>query len=220
MRKIHLMISILGLLILACSSTDLIPAVPTPVLTLPLPTETLSIVSTPTQAITPTQPTPTLTSLPTIIETTPTLTGTPATATTVQATSTPQTQITVTPEGPVFDKVTSSGNQLIWGQFCPANSITFTAHAVSGFDITSVLLFTRLQSKTTGVTTRWSNGISMHTDGAGTFTYALSVKGIPYYQDFQSAAWIQYQLVATNSMNQIVERTQIDLNSITLARCP
>ena len=211
MRKINLMISVLGLLILACSSTDLISTAPPTPSPAPLPTEALSAASTPTEVLVPTLPPPTFTSMPTATDT-----ASPPTATLVATSTSP---IQLTPQGPVFDSVTVSGNQINWGENCPANSVTVTAHTASGFNVTSVLLFTRLQGQTRDVTTRWSSGVSMHTAGGGTFTYDLSAKGIQYSQDFK-LAWVQYQLVATNSQRQVVERTQPDLNSITLAHCP
>ncbi len=230
MRKTNLlMISVVGLLVLACSTSDLIPATPFVAPTLPLPTETLPAAptatasATPTQPIQPTQtmePTATFTSVPTLIAA-----GSSPTSTTSGAapTATAQSQPTATmtlAAGSVFTSVTASGNMITWGANCPNNSVTFAAQAVSGYNITSVLLFVRLQSQSTGVTTRWSNGTSMHTDGAGMFTYSLAARGIPYYQDFQSAAWVQYQLVATNLQNQIVGRSEIVSNGITLSRCP
>jgi hypothetical protein len=212
MKKLYLMIFILSLMILACSTANLIPATSTPLPTVPFPTQTLPPTTTPTATVTPTQPPPTFTPIPTTL--TPT-------ATIVPATSTPpgQPTATVTTSGSVFDSVTLSGNLITWGQNCPASSVTITAHATSGLDIADVLLFVRLQSQSTGVTTRWSDGVSMHTDGAGTFTYRLLARGIPYSQDFQ-LAWVQYQLVATNSQNRIVGRTPVAINSITLSHCP
>ena len=119
----------------------------------------------------------------------------------------------------MFDSVTVSGPQIIWGNSCQANSVTVTAQAASGFNVTSVLLFTRLQSQTGDFTSPWNNAISMHNDGLGTFTYDLSARGITDSENFD-LAWIQYQLVATNMHNQIIGRTQVYLNYLTIARCP
>ncbi len=223
MKKNYLLISILVLFVLACSTTDLLAPTATPLPTLPLPTETLPPTATPMPSLTPTQLPPTFTPVPTLTATasTPSTQAAPSATTTLQGSFTPQaSQTAAPPQGAVFDKLTTSGNMITWGLNCQETSVTFTAHAVNGYGITSVLLFTRLQSQSTGVTTRWSNGTDMHSDGAGMFTYSLSARGIPYYQEFQSVAWVQYQLVATDSQSRIVGRSDIVLNSITLTRCP
>jgi len=223
MRKIELIICVLGLLILACSSTSLLPATPTPIVVVPLPTEMPVIASTPTPSMAPTQVPPTFTATSTFMDTATiasTNTTTPATptASTAQATSSmPPTQ--PTPQGPVFDIVTTSGTQINWGNSCPANSVTVTVQVANGFDVTSVLLFTRLQSQTSIIPTRWNPAISLHNDGLGTFTYDLAARGIGHSQEFE-LAWVQYQLVAVNSQNQIVGRTQIYLNNLTVSQCP
>ncbi len=226
MKKICLILSILGLLVVACSTTSLIPATPTllvpasaptETLSVPtsLPTETLSITSTPAPSMTPTQPTPTITSTltSTVVSTS---TGTMVPVIVVPATST--SLIQPTPQGPVFESVTTSGTQINWGDTCDTNSITVTAQVVSGFNVTSVVLFTRLQSQNGNATTAWNKGLSMHDDGFGTFTYDLSTKVLKYYQDFNTA-WVQYQLVATNIQQQEAGRTQIYLNSLLIQRC-
>jgi hypothetical protein len=227
MRKIVLLISILGLLILACSTTSLFPTSPTPLaqVALPLPTDTLPVAFTPTPSMAPTQVPPTFTPTPTFIETiiTPTVasTDTPVLTMTIPATSTSPTVVPTqpTPQGPVFNIVMLSGNQINWGNSCSANTVTLTAQVVNGFDVTSVLLFTRLLSQTRTIPTPWNSAITMHNDGMGTFTYDLSQTGIARSQEF-TLAWVQYQLVATNSSNKIVGRTQVYENTLTITFCP
>jgi len=226
-KKIHLILSMLGLLVLACSTTSLIPATPTFLVPASLPTETLqpptasptetlSFTSTPAPSTTPTPSTATSTSLPTSTNTEPALTtATPLTM--AQTTSTPQIQ--PTPEGPAFESVTISGPQIIWGDSCQANSVTVIAQTASGFNVASVLLFTRLQSQTRDFTSLWNDPITMHNDGLGTFTYDLTARGITNSENFDRA-WVQYQLVATNMQNQIVDRTQVYSNFLTIAHCP
>ncbi len=149
MRKINLMISILGLLILACSSTSLFPTTPTPppvVIPLSLPTETLPAAPSPMPTMAATQVPPTLTASATFIETaTVAPTNTMTSTSTVQATSNSPTQ--PTPQGPVFQIVTLSGNQINWEPACAAHFVTITVQVANGFDVTSVLLFTRLLSR-------------------------------------------------------------------------
>lgn len=225
MKKYHL-IPILSLLVQACSYTILIPSTPTASAPNALPTETIFVTSTLTPSITPTQPTPTFTGTPTFIYSgpTPTSTQTPLPTGTIGAlvatqTTTISLQLFLTPQSPVFDSVKISGNQIIWGATCQANSIKVTSHIASGYSVTSVLLFTRLRDQTSGTTTDWNNGAIMDTDGRGTFTYDLSAKGIKYYKDFNIAS-VQYQLVATDARHQVVGRTQPYLNNLTIASCP
>jgi len=248
MKKIHLTLSILVLLITACSSTKFFPA-PTPTLfvlsslpsptipaptaapggmtaaptllsteTLPasasLPTETLSFTSIPASTVMPTQSTPMFIGMPTST-TGPTSTETMAPT----ATATPTSQPLPTPLGPVFTSVTISGPQINWDATCGPNSVTMIVSTASGSGAASVLLVTRLKSKTQDVATVWNDAVSMHDDGLGTFSYGLSTNVIKYYEQF-NVAWIQFQFVAVSSQNQVLGRTQIYENNLTIAHCP
>lgn len=232
MKKIYLVLSILALLLPACSVTSLFPAAPTAPVNLPvaLPTENIAVQTallTVTSSATPTSlptNTPVLAVATGTVAPTYTSTGTPPTATLARtataigtATSTPLVQ--PTPEGPVFQSVTVSGNQFIWGDTCQSNSIIFTAQVASGFNVNSVYLFTRLQSSNGNVTSAWNKPITMHNDGMGTFTYELSVDALQYYEDYNTA-WVQYQLVAENYQTEIVGRTQVYVNNVMISRCP
>ena len=232
MRKIHLILSILGLLITACSSTTLFPAAPTvfvppsaPAETHPaptsLPTETLPApTSQPINTLVPTSmltetlaftPTPTLlmmTSSPAATLPSLAVTGTVPTGTMVLSmpiTSTP-TSIQPTPQGPVFQSVTTSDSQMNWGDACNSTPITFTAQVEDGYGVTSVLLFIHLQSRSGDVISEGAKPFIMHNDGLGTYTYDVMPQVIPYYQQYNSA-WVQYQLVAVNLSLQTVGRT-------------
>jgi hypothetical protein len=223
MRKIDLMIFIPALLVVACSSSTLFPTAPTtlpPATAVPLPTETLPVASAPMPSTTPTEPPPTFTVTPTFMETASVApTNTTVSLTTVQPTYTSTSQIQPTPQGPVFESVTVSGTQLNWGITCTANSVTFTAQVASGFDVASVELFIRLQSQIRILPAPWNSPITMHNDGLGTFTYDLTARGIKHFDEFQ-LAWVQYQLVAVNSQKQVVGRTQVYENNLTITQCP
>ena len=224
MRKIDLMIFILALLAVACSSSTLFPTAPTPLppaTAIPLPTETPPVASAPMPSTTPTEPPPTFTITPTFMETaTVAPTNTTVSMTTVQPTSTTSTpQVQPTPQGPVFESVMTSGAQIYWGRSCEANSVTFTAQVASGFDVASVQLFIRLQSQIRILPAPWNIPITMHNDGLGTFTYDLAARGITHFDEFQ-LAWVQYQLVAVNSQKQTVGRTQVYQNNLTITQCP
>ncbi len=212
MGKIQLTLSILGLLVLACDSTILIPATPTIPAPVALPTDTLAATSTPTPSATP------LPSTTPTMEASPTSTGTMVTLT-LAATAATASQIPATPQGPVFDSVTISATQMTWGAACPSSTVKFIAHAIPGFGVKVVLLFTRLQSQDGSTTTNWNSPTSMHSDGQGTFEYELAPRQIRFYQDFK-LAWVQYQLVATNSQEQVVGRTDVYQNNLAISRCP
>jgi len=139
--------------------------------------------------------------------------------TTAQPISTSTSQIQPTPQGPVFESVMTSGTQIYWGRSCTPNSITFTAQVASGFDVASVQLFIQLQSQIRILPAPWNIPIAMHNDGLGTFTYDLAARGITHFDEFQ-LAWVQYQLVAVNSQKQVVGRTQVYQNNLTITQCP
>jgi hypothetical protein len=224
MRKIDLMIFILALLVVACSTSTLFPTAPTPLppaTAIPLPTETLPVASAPMPSTTPTEePSPTFTVTPMSMDTaTVAPTNTTVSLTAVQPTSTSTSQIQPTPQGPVFESVMTSGTQIYWGRSCTANSVTFTAQVASGFDVASVQLFIRLQSQIRILPAPWNIPITMHNDGLGTFTYDLAARGITHFDEFQ-LAWVQYQLVAVNSQKQTVGRTQVYENNLTITQCP
>lgn len=228
MKKFYLILSLLGSLVLACATPSLIPATPTLLVPAtsqptemlpptPAPTETPIPTSTPAPSDTPTQVTPTFVLLPSLTSSATAPTGTVISLVT-SVRSTPTSLIQPTPQGPVFESVTTSGTQLNWGDTCDSNSVTITAQVASGFNITSVLLFTRLQSEDGKATTGWNNAITMHDDGFGTYTYDLSTKVLKYYRQF-NVAWVQYQLIATNIQLQEASRTQIYLNSLLIKSC-
>ena len=123
------------------------------------------------------------------------------------------------PQGPVFQSVTVSSNQLNWDNTCETIPVTFTAQTQIGFNVTEVLLFLRLQNQAGTDTTFWNKAITMHSAGLGAFTYDITPDKINHYLDFNTA-WIQYQLVAYNAQLHEVGRTQIYENTLTLTRCP
>jgi len=133
--------------------------------------------------------------------------------------ATPTSQPLPTPLGPVFTSVTISGPQINWDAICGPNSVTMIVNTASGSGAASVLLSTRLKSKTQDVATVWNNAVSMHDNGLGTFSYDLSTDVIKYYEQF-NIAWIQFQFVAVSSQNQVLSRTQIYENNLTIAHCP
>ena len=220
MKKIALIFTLV-LLLPACSVLDVTNILsplftPTPA---PLATSTVYLTPSDTPTITATLPTPTFTDTPTLIgagsSATPSVTETP---TSVFSSSIGGTNSLLTPQNMGFTMVQVSGNILRWGS-CEPTSITFTAHVVDPVTETGVLLFLGLKNPTTGESTGLKGGAIMNGDKTGTFTYIVTVKNITDYQDFPGA-WLQYQLVATDSSHHSVDRTQVYLNSITISPCP
>ena len=229
MKKCYLILSILVLLVVACATPSLIPATPTllvPAVSQPTeplqsptsaPTETAIPTSTIAPSITPVEITSTIGPIPILTDTPSVPTGT-VVSPVPSAQATPTSLIQPTPQGPVFESVTTSSTQINWGDACEETPVTVTAQVASGFNITEVDLYTRLQSENGVATTAWNNAISMHDDGFGTYTYDLSTKVLKYYDDF-NVAWVQYQLVATNIQQHEASRTQVYLNSLLIKHC-
>jgi hypothetical protein len=229
LNKTWLIFAVAGMTVMACSTSDLLPATPTLFVPASLPTETVAAtlaVATETASFTPTPTVLSATDTPVVAAetSTPAVTDTPAmpsaSATltgTVQVTGTAVPQ--PTPQGNVFQMVTISSNQMVWGTSCTTTPVTFLVQIANGLQVTQVLLFTRLQSPNGEVSTAWNSALDMHDDGLGTFSYELSLKTIKYYQQFNQA-FIEYQLVASNNQQQEVGRTQVYAHTLTLMRCP
>ena len=232
MKKLHLTLSVLTILVAACSPSQLIPPNPTAFVPAALPADTSQIPAVAASAAAPAStlpPAPTFTAVAmTSLQSTQAATGSPivvSSGTALTGTVTPlimlatsTSQMSPTPQGPVFSSVTTSGFQILWGDACIANSLIFTAQITTGYNVNSVLLFTRLQSQDGKATTRWNKAISLHNDGFGTFSYDVSLDTIKYYEDFNTA-WIQYQLVAYNLQQNEVGRTQVYPSNLTISRC-
>jgi hypothetical protein len=239
-RKIYFAVFIFSLLLQACSLNSLIPSAPAaPTAYIPvalstkalptstsLPTATITFTPTALPSATPSQ----IATISTYALTLTPLTGTPPTATVVsptamQATSSPTATLTFTPPvqdtpaGPAFSNVTISSGQLYWDGIC-ANTVTITAQVTNGFNITTVMLYTRLQSQNGMATTAWNIPVNMHDLGLGTFGYGLTVDNLKFYNQFISPPWVQYQLVAYNALHQEVGRTQVYGKDISLIQCP
>ena len=226
MKKIAL-ISALVLMLLACSVSD-VSNIMSPLFT---PTALLSVTKTvyvtpsDTPTITPTLPTPTFTGTPTLLGSgftaTPSETESPtAEPITTELTGTTSVSVgtsALTPENAGFSSVKISGNIIRWGG-CEPSSVTFTAQVVDPINETAVLLFYRLKNPSSGEMTKMGGGALMNGNATGTFTYSLTAKNITDYQDFPGA-WVQYQLVATNGSLQVMGRTQVYQNSITISPC-
>jgi hypothetical protein len=218
MKKAALL-PVLGLLLLACSYTSLLPATPTALPPSASPTRTVFVAPTRTASITPTLPTPTFTETPTLIYSGPT----PEPSNTPEPTSTIGLLVTkevigLTPQDSVFTTIQLSSNRIFWGT-CEPNFAKATVHVVDASKVHSVLIFLRLKDPKTGDSTDWGGGAIMDSDTKGTFTYILTAKSFSHYREYLSA-WGQYQFVATDSKLSVIGRSAQYLNSLTIAPCP
>ena len=225
MKKIALFSSVV-LILLACSVSD-VSNIMSPLFTptaLSLATKTVYVTPSDTPTITETLPTPTFTGTPTLMGSgftaTPSETESP-TATPVASALTGTIPVNVgnslTTPDVGFTSVRISGNILRWGG-CEPSSVTFTAQVVDPVNETAVLLFLRLKNPNSGEMTKMGAGAIMNGNSTGTFTYTVTAKNIVHYQDFPSA-WVQYQMVATNGSLQVIGRTQVYQNSLTISPC-
>jgi hypothetical protein len=220
------MIAVLGLLISGCSYTDftrLLPAVPSPLPPPATATPTIYLAPTKTAAFTPTQPTPTFTSTPTLIY----LNGRPAAPSlTPDATTAPAVLLSSTPtdaaqpllgNGP-FSTILVSGRQLYWGS-CEPSAIKATVKVAPEVGAFGVLIMLRLKDTKTDDTTDWGGGAIMDKQGNGVFTYTLTAKSFTHYRDYLKA-WGQYQFVAYDANLHRLGGSAEYLSNLTIEPCP
>jgi hypothetical protein len=211
--KFYFVIPFCAILIAACS---LFPTA-TPTVVIPTRRNT----STPLPSGTPTVPSVTFTTTPTLIVFPKTDTPTVDLALT-QATDTPI--ILVTPSTPTvsplmkgFISVQVSDKEFFKDKRCQPTSVKFTVQVSEPARSAYVVLFVRLKGKFTGVTSEWTS-ITMDTKGAGTFTHVLTADEILGVASFQNP-WVEYQLVTTQSNTIEVGRTDIFGQRLTLSDC-
>lgn len=212
MKKIYLILSC-TILTLSCSVLNS-GAVVTPA---PAPTNTRTEVPSATSTV----PSPTFTSTPTLIVLPKTETST-SEAVATQALETPlflKTPDTPTPSPKMkgFISILVSEMEFYKGNKCEPSSVKFTAQVLDPARSAFVVLFVRFKSKRSGATSEWTS-IKMDTLGAGTFTHELTseeMKGVAAFQN----AWVQYQLVTTQSNTTLIGRTDIFSERLTLLEC-
>ncbi len=222
------LISSMGMMLVACSVSDVSKLLaPPPTLTsLPSATNTIFLSPTNTATITETLPTPTYTGTPTQLgggfTLTPTFTP-PPTATLSPTTSGTPGDLTLEPGALLtnqyvgFLQIRISSSTLRWGG-CEPSSVTFTARVSDPVNETGVLLFLRLSSPTTGEMTKWGAGAQMVSDKNGSFTYTVTTKNVTHINEYPNG-WLQYQFKAINAHLKIVGYTQPFLNNIAVLKC-
>ncbi len=208
-------------LLLACSASD-IPFLLQPTASPPPTATSLAPAATPTP-----QSFPTYTSTPTLIglstEIAPTFpspfTATPAPITTATATAgspiaSPAPSGTGL-AGTGFDAINLSSAVFYWGA-CEPTTVTITASVTNPAQIASLVLFTRVANKATGAVSGWDKGTSMALVGPG--AYSRTLNGT--HMDVTKDSWIQFQLVGTDAQANVVARSAVYHDALSLSPCP
>jgi len=218
MKKIFIFL-IVAALISACSmSVNEFLGIPPTVTVVPtFFTNTATDVPT----LTPTVPSPTFTVTPTMVgqkRKTSTPASTPTLLVIMQMPST--TPITfVTPPPPIkgFAKIAISEEQFYKGKVCLPGAVNFTVQVADASSVSFVVLFVRFKSKQSGATSEWTS-IPMQPARVGEYTHdlvPLEMKSLDYFEN----AWVQYQIVSTDSNANQVARTDIFSERLTLLEC-
>jgi hypothetical protein len=221
MRKLGIL-PMLTSLLLSCSIPGINAAPTNPP---PQNTPVTVDVGTPTQTatITPTLPTPTYTSTPTlqraastaIPESSPSSTFTPLPL--FPDTPTPLILFTADTPGEGFKSVEISGNQIFWG-ICKPGTVKFTVEVVDPEEVYNVVLFIQLMDVDRPDHTPWSKGAAMNDHRDGTFSYTLNADTVDGRNHYLKA-WVLYQLVATDRPGNIIGRTKIYSQALTIEPC-
>jgi hypothetical protein len=191
------------------------------------PTAAPTFTNTPTEkpTFTPTVPTPTYTLTPTLVGLktktfTPNFTPTDLLLTpldvVVLPSATPIVIVTQVPM-PGFVSISISDAAFYKGKACLPVSVKFTAQVADPAKTAFVVLFVRFKSKQSGTTSEWTS-ITMQNNLVGTFAHDLVPKEMKAVDLFENA-WVQYQLVATDANSDLIGRTEIFSERLTLLEC-
>ena len=221
MKKISILL-IFAMLLSACSMTiGQFLGVP------PTSTAAPTFTNTPTDmpTITPTVPTPTFTTTPTMVglktkTSTPDFTPTQLLLTPLDVTllpsETPISLITQVPT-PGFVSISVSDEAFYKGKVCLPVSVKFTAQVAEPASVAFVTLFVSFKSKQSGATSRWTS-IPMQNIGVGTFSHDLIPSEMKAVDSFENA-WVQYQIVSTDSKSNKIGKTDVFSEKLTLLEC-
>ncbi|GAB4504963.1 MAG: hypothetical protein Fur0043_19580 [Anaerolineales bacterium] len=211
-------ILVVALLLQACSAIEFLYTPTASPTNSPPPTLTASQTPTSTITLTPSKtPTPpnTFTPIPGFEALTPVILPRPDTE---AGNNPPVFQATADVPGEGFVSVELTRANLFWG-ICKKNYTKMTVIVEQPSEVHRVYLFARLESfKKPGETTPWF-GTVMDNDGGGVFIYTLRANNIPERQNFLKA-WVHYQFVAEDEDKNIIGRTHIYTNSLTIEPCP
>lgn len=110
-----------------------------------------------------------------------------------------------------------SEEKIFWGS-CKHNKAKIIAKVQNPDDVYSVVIFVRVKALLKEDYTPWTQGDVMEKHGDGTFSYTLvgsEIEGHNHYRD----SWVYFQLVATDELGEIIGRTMIYTNSLSLSPC-
>ncbi len=177
---------------------------------------------TPTASITPTLPTPTFTTTPTLVgyksptptpedTATPTITNTSVFDSVTPFTTTPIVKM----EG--FVSIKTSSPIFYRTKECDPASVKFTIQTARSANAGFVVLFARFVSKTSGAKSEWTS-ITMINEGLDVFTHELfpqEMLALDSYID----PWVEFQFVATSKSSKEVGRTGFFEKQLALSAC-
>jgi len=128
--------------------------------------------------------------------------------------------VTATLSTDLLSEIEISTDKFYYGPGCSPNEVTFAVTVSQPEKVLNVLLYVRLRNQKTGATSPWNTGRTMRSLGNGQYEYPLGLSRIANYQDY-APAWLQYQFVLTDSRANVVARSQVFTDKITLQRdCP
>jgi len=217
----------LTVIITSCSALPLdlsflTPSTPEPTFT-PRPTVTSFPTPSPTRdlfavnTVGPTDIPPTYD--PSVTPPTPTRTAPPTATFRNTITLEPIDPSLFTPSPNIFQFVSRSTGQIVWGSTCDGDrSIMFIATVTPVRRLKYVLLFIRLQDKYSGRGTEWGAGAIMKDNDQGKYFYKLELNQIDDYE-FYEDAWLQYQLVASTVGLTVLGRSVVDRTSVSVTHC-
>ena len=141
---------------------------------------------------------------------------TPTTTLTPTPTLTPTETVTPTPmqQGGFINQ--TSPNQVYLG-FCSPTQVYFGVTTNPATGVTGMVVFTRLRNAAGSGQTGWDAGTAMNPQGGGTFTRTVNTSAISGAAQY-SAAYVDYQFVATGSGGAILARSDVYSN-IVLTTC-
>ncbi len=216
MRKFYFVI-MLAILIQACAGTPgsfSSASTPVPIVATATSTPTASPTFTTTPTITPS---PTIVHLPTFDPFQATATGIPIPIFIGKSTAAPFVPPTPSGPGQGFLSVVVSENSIHWG-VCQPNKTKIVTKVENPEDVFSVIIFVQVKSAIKEDSTPWTTGNTMQKHGDGTFSYTLAANTTRGHNHYKKS-WILFQLVATNDMGEVIGRTRIFSNDISLTPC-
>lgn len=218
--RVFCLTGILFFLLQSCNGIPFGNPEPAPSASVPTASVSVTPFDTLTPSITPTiTPSPTIIRIPTQDPNQPTPTFEPIPIFIGKYTATPDIVVLPTPIGPGlgFLSVEMTEKTLYWG-VCKPNKARIIAKVENPEAVFSVIIFVQVKDYYSEDYTPWTSGNTMQNHWNGTFTYwqqANTTEGHNHYKK----SWIRFQLVATNDFGEVIGRTKVFANEITMSPC-